>query len=152
MSDEVTSTASLVSRACGGVGSVRVLLQKCRDVRVRHPFEGICGVSSVYFSWGVPSYVPERAWWCFYGPLGWRTLRTSMPLVYRPCRASSRDISHGTHITAVRLQALPFMILCHIARQARHFWKNFFTGFWGCVFWMLCGFAFSGWGGGCLIE
>ena len=62
MSDEVTSTTSLVSRACGGVGSVRVLLQKCRDVRVRHPFEGICGVSSVYFSWGgVPSYVPERA-------------------------------------------------------------------------------------------
>ena len=51
-----------MSRDFVGVGSVRVLLLKCRDVRVRHPFEGICGVSSVYFSWGgVPSYVPERA-------------------------------------------------------------------------------------------
>ena len=137
-----------MSRDFVGVGSVRVLLLKCRDVRVRHPFEGICGVSSVYFSWGVPSYVPGRAWWCFYGSLGWRTVSSSTPFVCRPCRASSRDISHGTHITAVRLQALPFMILCHIARQARHFWKNFFTGFWDAYFGMLCGFAFSGWGGG----
>ena len=80
---------------------------------------------------GVPSYVPESAGWCFYGPLGWHTLRTSMPLVCRPCRASSRDISHGMHITAVRLHALSFMILCHIARQARHFWKNFFYGVLG---------------------
>ena len=153
VSDEVTSTTSLVSRACGGVGSVRVLPQKCRDVRVRHPFEGICGVSSVYFFMGCSILCARKSvWWCFYGPLGRHTLRASLPLVCRPCRASSRDISHGTHITAVRLQALPFMILCHIARQARHFSKNFFTGFWDAYFGMLCGFAFSGWGGVCLID
>ena len=115
------------------MGSVRLLPQKCRDVPVWAPFSGIFGFPSIYSSCGgVPSYVPESAGWCFYGPLGWHTLRTSMPLVCRPCRASSRDISHGTHISAVRLQAIPRMIWCHIARQARHFSKNFFTFFGVC--------------------
>ena len=83
MSDEVTSTASLVSRACGGVGSVRVLLQKCRDVRVRHPFEGICGVSGDVFVMGCfhPMCQKERA-----------------AVFLRPSR-----VAHVAHIHAARL-------------------------------------------------
>ena len=108
------------------------------------------GFRPYIFSWGVPSYVPERTWWCFYGSLGWRTVSSSTPFVCRPCRASSRDISHGTHITAVRLQALPFMILCHIARQARHFWKNFFLrGFGMRILGCFAGLRFQG-GEGCV--
>ena len=97
--------------------------------------------------WGVPSYVPESVWWCFYGPLGWHTLCTSMPLVCRPCRASSRDISHGTHITAVRLHALSFMILCHIAYRTAGtaFFEKLFYGVLGCF----AGLRFRG-GAGCV--
>ena len=132
------------------MGSVRLLPQKmprcsCLGSIWRHLWVSV----DIFVMWGCSILCARKSvWWCFYGPLGWHTLRTSMPLVCRPCRASSRDISHGTHITAVRLHALSFMILCHIARQARHFWKNFFTGFWDAYFGMLCGFAFSGWGGG----
>ena len=80
--------------------------------------------------------------------------------------------AHVTHIHAVRLQALSRIVPGHIARHAHHcrssvghtphdllsyrtagtaFLEKIFTGFWGCVR-MLCGFAFSGWGGVCLIE
>ena len=48
-----------MSRDFVGVGSVRVLPQKCRGILVRHPFGGICGVSS----WGCfrPMCQKERA-------------------------------------------------------------------------------------------
>ena len=79
MSDEVTSTTSLVSQACGGVGSVRVLPQKCRGILVRHPFGGICVVSS----WGYlrPMCQEERA-----------------AVFLRPSR-----VAHVAHIPAARL-------------------------------------------------
>ena len=116
------------------MGSVRLLPQKCRDVPVLGSIQRHLYVSvDIFVMWGCSILCARKsAGWCFYGPLGWHTLRTSMPLVCRPCRASSRDISHGTHISAVRLQAIPRMIWCHIARQARHFSKNFFTFFGVC--------------------
>ena len=152
MSDEVTSTTSLVSRAFIGVAQSGCCSKNAGMFVFGTHLRVSVGFRPYIFSWGVPSYVPERTWWCFYGSLGWHTVSSSTPFVCRPCLVWAWDISHGTHITAVRLQALPFMILCHIARQARHFSKNFFTGFWDAYFGMLCGFAFSGWGGVCLIE
>ncbi len=83
VSDEVTSTASLVNFGCGGVGSVRVLLQKCWDVPVRHPFEGICGVSGDVFVMG-----------CFH-PM---CQKERVVVFLRPSR-----VAHGKLIHAVRL-------------------------------------------------
>ena len=93
------------------MGSVRLLPQKCRDVAVWAPFGGIFGFPSIHSSCGAVSILCARK---------------SVMVFLRPSR-----VAHGTHISAVRLQALPRMILCHIARHARHFSKNFFTFFGG---------------------
>ena len=42
------------------MGSVKVLYQKCRDVGVRHPFGGICVVSSIHSSCGAVSILCAR--------------------------------------------------------------------------------------------
>ncbi len=93
-----------VNRAFVGVGSVSVLHQKCRDVRVRSPF---CRI------WGFRRRVRR----------GGFSIRC-FPSVFQKKAGGVFTVvsgAHVTHIHAVRLQVLSRMICGHFARRARHF-------------------------------
>ena len=132
VSDEVTSTTSLVSRAFIGVTQSWCCSKNAGMFLSGTHFAVSAGFRRRVRRGGVLVGVPERACGGVFTTFsGGARVHTSTTFVCRPCLVWAWDISHGTHITAVRLQTLSFMILCHIARQARHFWKNLFYGVFG---------------------
>ena len=97
------------------MGSVKVLYQKCRDVGVRHPFGGICVVSSIHSSCGAVSILCARK-----NVMVFLRFSRVAHVSAHHCRSS---VGHTPHdLLSYRTAGTAFL-------------EKLFTGFWGFEFW-----------------